>query len=216
MEKQKKIISILGDSVSTFAGYTPAEAVFYDAWRQEETGVTSLDDTWWMQVIQGLGGSLGVNNSYAGSTVSGGFRTSGTSRERLEALGNAGEPAIILVAMGANDWGFGVHPQEFEYEYRRMLQRLNHLYPHSQLWCATLLRGKTVPEEEMFFNIEGVLSPNLYSDIIRKTAVEAGFHVADLAAYSMEYETIDGVHPNKEGMKMISCLWLKELQKELT
>lgn len=213
MEKQKMIISVLGDSVSTFAGYTPAEAVFYDAWRQEETGVTSPDDTWWMQVIQGMGGSLGVNNSYAGSTVSGGFRTSGTSRQRLEALGADGEPDQILVAMGANDWGFGVHPQEFEYEYRRMLQRISGLYPRSQIWCATLLRGRAVPQEEMFFNAEGALSQNIYSDIIRKTAAEAGFFVADLAAYSMEYETVDGVHPNKEGMKMISCLWLKELQK---
>lgn len=216
MKKQKKIISILGDSVSTFAGYTPAEALFYDEWRQGETGVTNPDDTWWMQVIQGMGGNLGVNNSYAGSTVSGGFRTSGTSEQRLETLGAEGEPDMILIAMGANDWGFGVHPQEFEYEYRRMLQRISRLYPHSQLWCATLLKGKAVQEEEMFFNAEGVLSQNIYSDIIRKTAAEAGLHVADLAAYSMEYETVDGVHPNKEGMKMISCLWLKELQKELT
>ena len=38
MKDQKKRISILGDSVSTFAGITPPEALFYDAWRQEETG----------------------------------------------------------------------------------------------------------------------------------------------------------------------------------
>ena len=131
MKDQKKRISILGDSVSTFAGITPPEALFYDAWRQEETGVTSPDDTWWMQVIQGMGGMLGVNNSYAGSTVSGGFMTSGTSEKRLRTLSAEGEPDMILVAMGANDWGFGVHPQEFEYEYRRMLQRMKRLYPRA-------------------------------------------------------------------------------------
>lgn len=37
MEKRK--ISILGDSISTFAGYTPEEAVFYDSYVQWETGV---------------------------------------------------------------------------------------------------------------------------------------------------------------------------------
>lgn len=213
MKDQKKRISILGDSVSTFAGITPPEALFYDAWRQEETGVTSPDDTWWMQVIQGMGGMLGVNNSYAGSTVSGGFMTSGTSGKRLRTLSAEGEPDMILVAMGANDWGFGVHPQEFEYEYRRMLQRMKRLYPRAEIWCATILRGKPVPEEEMFFNVDGVISPNIYSDIIRRIGTEEAVHLADVSGYHMEYETIDGVHPNREGMKMIACLWLKELQK---
>lgn len=213
MKDQKKSISILGDSVSTFAGITPPEALFYDAWRQEETGVTSPDDTWWMQVIQGMGGMLGVNNSYAGSTVSGGFMTSGTSEKRLRTLSAEGEPDMILVAMGANDWGFGVHPQEFEYEYRRMLQRMKRLYPRAEIWCATILRGKPVPEEEMFFNVDGVISPNIYSDIIRRIGTEEAVHLADVSGYHMEYETIDGVHPNREGMKMIACLWLKELQK---
>lgn len=213
MKDQKKRISILGDSVSTFAGITPPEALFYDAWRQEETGVTSPDDTWWMQVIQGMGGMLGVNNSYAGSTVSGGFMTSGTSEKRLRTLSAEGEPDMILVAMGANDWGFGVHPQEFEYEYRRMLQRMKRLYLRAEIWCATILRGKPVPEEEMFFNVDGVISPNIYSDIIRRIGTEEAVHLADVSGYHMEYETIDGVHPNREGMKMIACLWLKELQK---
>ena len=213
MKDQKKRISILGDSVSTFVGITPPEALFYDAWRQEETGVTSPDDTWWMQVIQGMGGMLGVNNSYAGSTVSGGFMTSGTSEKRLRTLSAEGEPDMILVAMGANDWGFGVHPQEFEYEYRRMLQRMKRLYPRAEIWCATILRGKPVPEEEMFFNVDGVISPNIYSDIIRRIGTEEAVHLADVSGYHMEYETIDGVHPNREGMKMIACLWLKELQK---
>ena len=213
MKDHKKRISILGDSVSTFAGITPPEALFYDAWRQEETGVTSPDDTWWMQVIQGMGGILGVNNSYAGSTVSGGFMTSGTSEKRLRTLSAEGEPDMILVAMGANDWGFGGHPQEFEYEYRRMLQRMKRLYPRAEIWCATILRGKPVPEEEMFFNVDGVISPNIYSDIIRRIGTEEAVHLADVSGYHMEYETIDGVHPNREGMKIIACLWLKELQK---
>lgn len=212
--KNKKIISILGDSISTFAGYTPAGAVFYDDWRQRETGVADPGATWWMQVIEGLGGVLGVNNSYSGSTVSCGLLTSGTSLRRLETLGAEGDPDIILVSMGANDWGFGIHPQEFEREYRRMLQRLRRLYPNSTIYCGTILRGQPVPEDEMFFNVDSVISPNIYSDIIRRTAVDAGCLVADLAAHHMEYETIDGVHPNKEGMKLIACLWLKELKED--
>ncbi len=73
---EKRRISILGDSISTFAGYTPEEAVFYDSYVQWETGVKSVEDTWWMQVIKALDGELGTNHSLAGSMVSGNLSTS--------------------------------------------------------------------------------------------------------------------------------------------
>ena len=214
MTKEKgRIFSVLGDSISTFAGYTPAEAVFYDMWTKKEAGVFQPEDTWWMQVINGLGGALGVNNSYAGSLVSGHMATSGTAGQRLTALGAKGNPNVILVAMGMNDWAFCVLPEEFEFEYRRMLQDIKQLYPESEIWCATLLRGFIDDShEELFFNSDGCISQKIYSDIIRKVAEETEVCVADLGKYAVEYETIDGVHPNKSGMKTLSELWLKEMQ----
>ena len=53
-----KRFCVLGDSISTYEGYTPASVVFYDSYFQRLTGVTSVNDTWWMQVINGLGGIL--------------------------------------------------------------------------------------------------------------------------------------------------------------
>ena len=50
---EKRRISILGDSISTFAGYTPEEAVFYDSYVQWETGVKSVEDTWWNESFTG-------------------------------------------------------------------------------------------------------------------------------------------------------------------
>ncbi|MCD8018574.1 MAG: SGNH/GDSL hydrolase family protein [Clostridiales bacterium] len=213
-QKNKKRYSILGDSVSTFSGYTPAEAVFYDRWVQTESGVACPEDTWWMQVIQGMDGQLGVNNSYAGSLVAGGVSVSGTSETRLRALGAQGAPDVILVAMGANDWGFCVLPQEFEHAYRRMLYRLKCLYPQAKIYCATLLRGRLAEEDDtMFFNVEATISQEVYSDIIRKAAREAELCIADLGSYRLEYDSIDGVHPDKQGMKTIADLWLRELRK---
>ncbi len=210
----KKIYSILGDSVSTFSGYTPAEAVFYDAWTQRAAGLSGHEDTWWMQVIRGMGGLLGVNNSYAGSLVSGHQAVSGTSKARIKQLGGNGTPDVILVAMGGNDWAYGVLPQDFEREYRRMLQRLKARYPETEIWCGTLLMGKPaeIPEDS-FFNLDSVISPKIYSDIIRKIAGECGMPAAELDRYDMEYDTIDGVHPNKTGMEVIADLWLRELRK---
>lgn len=66
------IISIMGDSISTFESFNPdGYCVFYDEQMQYINGLTLVNDTWWAQVIQALHGELCVNNSYSGSKVSG-------------------------------------------------------------------------------------------------------------------------------------------------
>ena len=78
---------------------------FYDSYVQWETGVKSVEDTWWMQVIKALDGELGTNHSLAGSMVSGNLSTSAMSYERIEKLGTNGIPDIILISAGCNDLG---------------------------------------------------------------------------------------------------------------
>ena len=180
---EKRRISILGDSISTFAGYTPEEAVFYDSYVQWETGVKSVEDTWWMQVIKALDGELGTNHSLAGSMVSGNLSTSAMSYERIEKLGTNGIPDIILISAGCNDWGFCVLPE-----------------------------GKQ-PQGETFFNIDSTISKRVYSDIIRENAQKAQVYIADLANVQEEYETVDGVHPNKAGMHTLARMWIREMKK---
>ena len=65
-----KLISVLGDSISTFQDYTPPSGVYYAPTFGSVTGVGSAADCWWMQVIQALGGQLLCNDSWSGSTVS--------------------------------------------------------------------------------------------------------------------------------------------------
>lgn len=212
-EKEKKIISVLGDSISTFAGYTPAEGVFYDSYVQRETGVRSVGDTWWMQVIRAMNGSLGVNHSLAGSMVSGGLSSSAMSEERIRALGKKGVPDVILVSAGCNDWGFCVLPEEFEASYQEMLRRLKCAYPHAQIWCATLPEGKDPADPEMaFFNAESTISKRVYSEIIRNLVKKAEVCLADLERCNEEYETIDGVHPTKAGMDTLAGMWIAQMQ----
>lgn len=210
MEKRK--ISILGDSISTFAGYTPREAVFYDSYVQWETGVKDVEDTWWMQVIRELNGELGINHSLAGSMVSGNLSTSAMSYERIKKLGENGTPDVILVSAGCNDWGFCVLPEEFEEAYRIMLHRIKEKYPHTEIWCATLPEGKE-PQGQTFFNIDSTISKRVYSEIIRENVKKAQVGIADLANSGIEYETVDGVHPNKEGMRTLAQMWIDEMKK---
>lgn len=209
---KKKKISILGDSISTFAGYTPEGAVFYDSYVQWETDVKTVEDTWWMQVIHSIGGELGVNDSLAGSMVSGNLSTSAMADERIIKLGENGVPDIILVSAGCNDWGFCVLPEEFEECYHIMLQRIKRRYPHTDIWCATLPEGKQ-PEGASFFNIDSTISKRVYSDIVRKAATKAEVFVADLEECQKEYETIDGIHPDKKGMKTLADMWIAAMKQ---
>ena len=60
-------VSILGDSISTYIGYNPrGYAVYYKDDKAYDNEINSVNDTWWKQVIDGLGGELCVNNSYSG------------------------------------------------------------------------------------------------------------------------------------------------------
>ena len=95
-----KKISILGDSISTFSGYIPSgNATWYP--RGEVTAVT---DTWWYQLIQQQGATLGINESWSGSKVAADGETqSMCSTARIRNLGNNGAPDLILFYGGTND-----------------------------------------------------------------------------------------------------------------
>ena len=62
----KKQFSVLGDSISTLAGFNPkGYNVFYDGENRERANVKEMQDTWWGKVIDFFGGELLVNNSWS-------------------------------------------------------------------------------------------------------------------------------------------------------
>ena len=110
-----KVISIMGDSISTFAGYIPTADGFnleHLARYPQADLLTDVNETWWMQVITALDAKLGINDSWRGATLSGGAPvTTGTTGEnaamsnlvRIQNLGANGTPDIILLYGGTND-----------------------------------------------------------------------------------------------------------------
>lgn len=103
-------VSILGDSISTFTGVNPAGfTVFYTEEYRAQHTVKRPEDTWWHQVIAGMGGTLLKNGSYSGSTVAGAGFPAATSPERIAALAGADgtQPDDIVVFIGINDYGWG-------------------------------------------------------------------------------------------------------------
>ena len=202
-----KFFSVLGDSVSTFAGYSqPEEAVFYDWSRKREAGIFSPEDTWWGRVIHELGGQLLVNHSIAGSTVCRlpeyETQSYGCSDSRTAALGFGRlHPDVILVFLGINDWGHHVplrtnDPNDqsvFSVAYDRMLKKLRRNYPQAQIVCLTLPPNLPKPHPH---------SPSIdeFSQVILSCAAAQGCRIIRVPPC----DTIDGYHPNAAGMAAIA------------
>ena len=230
---QNKLFSILGDSMSTFGGYSePGDAIFYDTARKYQAGLLSWEDTWWGQVIARLGGTLLVNNSISGSMVSKHrlceVPTYGCSDERTSGLGRNGEdPDVIIILMGTNDWGGRIKPALeagddennlaiFAVAYRGMIEKLRRNYPNAEIWCLTLPVSTCKKRPDFVF-------PHRFSDWhieeycreIRACARDCGCRLIDLYRSAEPYDTIDCFHPNADGMKTLSEAVLQELQRGL-
>lgn len=146
-----KKISILGDSISTFnqEGYKIDGYAMYYPTAASDRGadVTTVNDTWWMQVINNVAGTLEVNASSSGSTAS--SRNIGFS-SRVPLLGN---PDIIYVALGTNDSGNGTTVGEINFEaetydltqfapaYIKGMQDTIAAYPKAKIVCVAFDMG---------------------------------------------------------------------------
>lgn len=61
---------VLGDSYSTFEGCVPdGYAVYYKGEKQDESGVHTVEETWWGGLAAAGAGTVGCNCSFSGSTI---------------------------------------------------------------------------------------------------------------------------------------------------
>ena len=222
--KSQYLISIMGDSISTYRGYNPYDAlVYYDAEMAYENGLADVHDTWWQSVIDNLSAALCVNNSYSGSCVAGVSEHSACSNYRCGNLHDNNQPDIILIYIGANDMGYKVeigkdesdNTHKFYGAYRTMLSNLKNNYPNAKIICGTLLLcyAKTyeaIPASESYKRIV-----ERYNGAIRAAVEAERCLLADLAAFGERFETEDGLHPNKNGHATMAKLWAECLNKLL-
>ena len=217
----KRKFSILGDSLSTLEGFSePRDAFYYSYGKGCETGVVTVADTWWGMVIDRLDGELLVNNSFYGSMVHKhrgcDIPSYACSDERTSALGREGaKPDVIMISVGTNDWGCGVLPKPrewglsdssvFSVAYDEMLRKLKNNYPMAEIWCITPFAGICRNNPEFVF-------PYLYAgrhieeycNVISECAEQHGCRLIDLYRCPHAIDTVDGFHPNREGMSIIA------------
>lgn len=226
-----KQFSILGDSVSTLAGYNPkGYKAFYDGENCEKSGVKEMKDTWWGKAIDFFGGELLVNNSYSGSRVtvlpgSGTVFPSGCSDARTGRLHIRDiKPDVIIIYLGTNDWAFGAeldgthfvidmaNLQYFAVAYETMLEKIKTNYPDAEIWCCTLNTTVMSSNPSFKFSYEyGGTHMEEYNQIIKDAAGMHNCKVIDLYSYRIPYDSIDGTHPNADGMNTLATLMIREI-----
>lgn len=221
-----KQFSILGDSISTLAGFNPrGYKVFYEGENSDKANVHEMKDTWWGKVIDFFGGEMLINNSWSGSRVaklpdSEGVFPSACSNERTNGLHiNNVKPDVIIVYLGTNDWAFGtllyyadylgeeLTPSEssFESAYSLVLKKLKKNYPNSEIWCCTL--NSTYMSSNPNFTFPETYNGNdikKYNDIITRCVCENNCRLINLYANQLPYDSVDGTHPNADGMSTLS------------
>lgn len=103
-----KAISILGDSISAFAGYVPSgNAVYYTG---TNAGVMSVNDLWWKKLTDALGASVLINEAWSGSrvTTTNGETSAGCMTRCTNLHSGSEDPDVIIVYLGINDFINGV------------------------------------------------------------------------------------------------------------
>lgn len=217
-----KKLSILGDSISTFAGYIPSgNTVYYTG---SNGGVSSVADTWWHKLLTALQMQLLVNQSWSGSRVTTtAGETSAGCKSRCTGLGTTGvDPDVIIVFMGINDFnngvalgtynGEGTLPTDtttFREAYAAMLHSMLLRYKKAEVWVCTLPyceRGTNdgFPEEN-----GNAVTLAAWNAAIRELADLFGVKVLELSKAGISYQNMamftgDNLHPNAAGHSLLA------------
>ncbi len=198
-----KFISILGDSISTYQGISNDAAanstLFINPYYYKEP--FPLNKTYWMRIINNLGLALCVNNSWSGGNLSGkNDESAGVNRAKHLSRDSGEKPDIIILFMGMNDLGRGIHVDVFAEDYARAIIIIKEDFPYAKVCCVNM------PDRDIFLKKRA----ELYNQAIEKAVKEAGenFFIADLYNSRLNNDfyymnTIDGLHPDEDGMRII-------------
>ena len=210
-----KNFSVLGDSISTFAGYSNnaattnstigSNAVYYNG----NNIITNVNDTWWMQAVNETGMNLLVNNAWSGDTIA--------SRGKTRAMqlhddtgSNAGTtPDIIAVYIGINDMKNGSTVSAFETNYQTMISNMRTTYPNADIFVLThvpyyfssaTVQSMTNDQLEQFNNVIRNIANQTTNCFVVDYFADSGITQDNFRTYMGDA----GLHPNALGMDKIT------------
>lgn len=235
-----KIISFLGDSITTFNGWIPTEdgfnknhAVFYPC-----LDIDSVEYTWWKMLLNNLEAKLGVNDSWSGSRVSNSATVNDSecgpdacmaSNTRIKNLGANGTPDFILFYGGTNDAGrpvtsLGSFDSNQEYKnpdlnaitWSSFADAYRTAIQRLQYYYPTTKIVVMLPiYTGSYYSISNL---DKYNEVIKEICDYFGVECLDMRACGIHYQSLghymqpDRLHPNRAGMVEIERYVRKKLQ----
>ncbi len=225
-----KGISFIGDSISSYEGWSNNteyndtignNAVFYTP------GILPLEETYWQQLMARGDMELVVNNAWSGSRVFATDASAGWDIRCENLHNNAGrKPDIVVVYFGINDLNGnvpfntdfsnafyaqveseGFMPISFDEAYALMIHKIRKNYPDADVFCCTF-PDNTITASSM--NVK-------YNTVIKNIASHYKANIVDFYGTELSKSfgdyTIDGLHPNAEGMDIMTDTILEAMKK---
>lgn len=230
-----KKLSLIGDSISTYAGYIPdGYAIAYPKW-----DVVSPEDTWWMKVIKKGEMVLGQNCAWSGSKVcgvcTGDSAEAACSDQRIKDLALNGTPDIVVCFIGTNDIGNAATMGNWKKgdaipantgtkatmseAYALMVAKIMQTYPMAQVFCCSIPERKRVSGEAIteYPMVSNGLTLYDFNDMVKDVCDALGATYIDLHGCGMTWwnaesycawEEKGALHPNKRGMELFAkCVY---------
>ena len=187
-----KNLSILGDSISTFAGHIGENRVYYP-----KGDVTNVEQTWWYILNKYLGSTLLQNNSSSGSRVT--DTVSSPYVCMLTLAENLSNTDILLINGGTNDSENNVALGTLDFDIPT--ESLN-TKVFSQAYDKLIRIAKT-KTTKVFVIIQEILKPQ-YVEIIKKVCKHHKVTYVDTTTIHDLMTYVETCHPNSNGMKVLA------------
>ena len=211
----KKRVSLLGDSITTYQGYTTLPNNYEYPKESSYPDFTSVTQTWWYQLIYNRmsGATLEVNSSVTGTCVQNTLSTGHPGYGFLNRYVELGNPDIILINGGTNDISRGLpvgsldftlatedlDTYQFAQAYDKLIRLMMARYPSATVCCIL---------GDRYF--DGTSAD--HAPIVREICNHYGIRYAEVDygadRPTCRYSNGTNVHPTPAGMTaMADAVW---------
>ena len=211
-------VSFLGDSISTFSGWSNStsynttigdNAVYYTT--SKAPGITNVNDVWWKKVLNTTNTNLCVDNAYSGDRVT----QKGVSRalQLHRDVDGTLNPDMIFVYLGVNDFNHSVSVDTFKETYDTMIKGMKEKYRGAKIYVGTIMPNarRVAPTVLDQFN-------EAIREVAQKYGVglidfynDSGITADNMSTYYWETTASQRLHPNAVGMDAMAKTVLDKL-----
>ncbi len=146
-----------------------------------------------------------------------GINDYGWGGAHLQAAGRGATTPVATDLSGIPEAAPGEAPEDaldrFGLAYRRMLAHIRKAWPRARIWCLSLVPGRTQGKAKPDFCWNLRARPfAAYNEAIRSACAGEGAGFLNLCAYGYDYDSLEGTHPTRLGMRQLADLTIAAME----